>query len=177
MAVITLGNDAIDRAAQTTANVTAIIRDNYATATGVIDTVNLYVAVETVGTKVGTFYLVSGTTYMCRATVTLGDLSTGVHNISGLNLRCVIGDFIGYWHITGSLDRENTGGVVSTYVGDGCVAGVSQSFSDGTRLISIGGSGLGWSTISKYNGVEAANIYTINGIAMQNISKINGVAV
>lgn len=178
MATISVGNAATDRASTTSAGNTVVIRDNAITATGVIDTINVYVAGATTGTKVGVFYLVTGTTYMCRSAASAGNLGTGLQQITGLSLRCVIGDFIGYYQgSAGGFDRADSGGTMSVYTGDACTVGVSQSYTAGSRLISFNGTGLGWQYISKICGVTAAATSKVLAVNMQAISKICGVAV
>ncbi len=175
---IAVGNEAINRASATSAGNTVVILDGSAiAATGVITAFNLYVATATTGTKVGIFYLVSGTTYMCRSAYTAGNLGTGLNQLTGLNLRCVIGDRIGYYQgSAGALDRADTGGTMAVYNGDACTVGVSQSYTSGSRLISINASGYGWSTISKVCGVTAANTAKVSSLNMNTMSKLFGIS-
>jgi len=73
------------------------IADGASNFEGTITTVYFWpVGTAWTGTRVGTFYYVSGTTWTCRDSVYVGDVAVGLQSVS-VNLHVHIGDYIGFW--------------------------------------------------------------------------------
>lgn len=83
---------------------TFICFDNPANEDGVLDTIQVAAYQNITGLRVGTFYLVSGTTYKCRDSVLLGDIVAGAtRTFNGLSVNVVAGDFIGCYYTGGMI--------------------------------------------------------------------------
>jgi len=113
--VITLGAYAIDRASSEGGGKTLIAIENPASRTGVVDTVEIYLAsIEGTGAgyKVGTFHVASYIYLSCRDYESLPNLSLGYNKITGLSINAEPGDFIGVFvpASQGTIERDTTGG-------------------------------------------------------------------
>lgn len=106
-----VGNEAIDRSSLWAYNNTTIDLANPANASGTIETIEVWAYENISDLKVGTFYLVSGTTYKCRASISIGAVTAGSkQTFSGLSLSIASGDYIGcYFSTSGSLERSTSG--------------------------------------------------------------------
>ena len=102
MPTIDIGNEAIDRPQYTEVGWTQVDKNNPANATGVITSVEIFVASAMTGCEVATFSA-SGNNLTTRDTVSIGDVSTGYHQYD-VSLNVVSGDYIGIYFITGTLD-------------------------------------------------------------------------
>ncbi|MGA7677989.1 MAG: hypothetical protein WCA51_06420, partial [Dehalococcoidia bacterium] len=103
MATITVGDAAIDRASSLSFGNTYMSLGNPANAGGILDTAEVWAATSISGLRVGTFYLVSGTTYKCRDSMTIGSVTAGAkQTFTGLSLAVQQGDFIGCYFTGGS---------------------------------------------------------------------------
>ena len=93
---IDVGSPAIDRVGLIEGARTLIDKTNPSNFTGKINKIQIW-AQETIGgMRVGTFYLVSGTTYACRDSTKIGAVTAGsVQTFSGMQLNVKVGDFIG----------------------------------------------------------------------------------
>lgn len=117
MSAIDIGAAAISRATAFSANYTIIALDNPANLSGIITSVEIWAKTNISGLKVGTFYLVSGTTYKCRDSATLGSVATGAkRTFSGLAINVVAGDFIGCFFGPGTIMENSTGGAGAAYL-------------------------------------------------------------
>lgn len=182
MTAIDVGNAAINRSASSTYNRTLLDTFNPANADGKITSVEIWAATSLTGCKVGTFSG-SSTTRTSRGVATIGAVTAGSkQTYSGLDIDVLIGDIIGTYYASGTIERsavgESTGSILFK---DGDQFGTgSQSYGEsatyGMSLYGIGET-LGWANIAKVNSVESANISAINGVTTANIAKINGVAV
>ena len=111
MATITVGDAAIDRASSLSFGNTYMSLGNPANAGGILDTAEVWAATSISGLRVGTFYLVSGTTYKCRDSMTIGSVTAGAkQTFTGLSLAVQQGDFIGCYFTGGSIERDTSGG-------------------------------------------------------------------
>lgn len=114
MAIIDVGAAAIDRASNFgsgLSGITLVALDNPANTFGTITVIEFWTPYGTVGTRVGTFYFVSGTDYKCRASITIGDMSAGYHKFTGLSLDVEAGDYVGC-HLPsagGTIEADTTG--------------------------------------------------------------------
>lgn len=112
MSAIDIGPDATSRTAGAGAGSTFIMKANPANDSGVITSVDVWAYATITGLRVGTFYLVSGTTYKCRDSASLGSVATGSkQTFTGLAITVVAGDLIGFYITTsGSLMYSTSGG-------------------------------------------------------------------
>lgn len=96
---IDIGGDAINRDSSSVIDdYTYIDLNNSANATGTLDTHEVYLNDDAVGYYTGTFYLVSGTTFKCRDSEALGDVSAGSkQTFPGLSYSVQTGDYIGFY--------------------------------------------------------------------------------
>lgn len=115
MSAIDIGAAAISRAYGVSLG-TAISVDNPANLSGIITSVSVWAKTTIAGLRVGTFYLVSGTTYKCRDSAALGAVNTGsIQTFNGLSIQVVQGDLIGCYMSSGyiMLDGSGFGGVMN----------------------------------------------------------------
>lgn len=110
MSFIDVGSAAIDQDSTLAAASTLIDLTNPANAAGVITNIEVWAETNITGLRVGTFYLVSGTTYKCRDSVAIGAVTAGSkQTFTGLSLSVEAGDFIGCYFATGVLEADGTG--------------------------------------------------------------------
>lgn len=135
---IDVGSAATDRGNYLDATAyTYIDLANAAGYDGRITSIAAWVRTAMTGFRVGTFYVVSGTTYKCRDSATLGVVTAGssqtfIQDSGGIPLSIAVkaGDFIGCYFATGELERDTTGGSgVLYYNGEAIDAGDSASYS------------------------------------------------
>ena len=145
MADIILGSDPISRTNASPAGYTYIYLANPATVDGWITSFQVYFHTAPTLFKVGLFYLVSGSTWRCRNSVTVeGVLSGSTYTIDGLVIEVRAGDYIGFWHQGGTLARNDSGGVGARYIsGEYADPGDEASFSliSSGRILSVKGIG------------------------------------
>jgi hypothetical protein len=135
MADIILGSDAISRPNASPAGYTYIYLANPAAVDGWITSFQVYFHTAPTLLKIGLFYLVSGSTWRCRNSVTVEGVPSGFYTIDGLVIEVRPGDHIGFWHQGGTLARHDSGGVGARYIsGEYADPGDEASFS----LISSG---------------------------------------
>jgi len=77
------------------AGYTIIDLTNPANASGTITSIQIRAQTALTGMRVGTFYLVSGATYKCRDSATIGSVTAGSVQTFPVQLTIVTGDFIG----------------------------------------------------------------------------------
>ena len=115
---IDIGSSATDRNSQSAALYTYIDLANAANSDGEITSVEVWAKQSMTGLRVGTFYLVSGTTYRCRDSVTLGAVTAGSkQTFTGLNIEVKKGDFIGCYYLTGTIEFSTSGGSGMRFTG------------------------------------------------------------
>lgn len=93
---------------------TTIVLGNPANATGTINHIELYLNRACTGLRVGSFFLVSGTTHECRASVNVGDvgaagLATWDAPGDFTAFAITLGDYAGFFPTTGAIERSTTG--------------------------------------------------------------------
>lgn len=120
---IDIGPGAIERLSTITSGYTFIDLGNPANATGDITSVEIWANTNLTGMRVGTFFLVSGTTYQCRASATIGSITAGSLQTftvdSGGNPLAIAvqaGDYIGCYYSAGTIERDTAGYVGIRYV-------------------------------------------------------------
>ncbi|MDD5038585.1 MAG: cadherin-like beta sandwich domain-containing protein [Dehalococcoidales bacterium] len=117
MADIILGSDPISRPSASPAGYTYIYLASPATIDGWITAFQVYFHTAPSVFKVGLFYLVGGSTWRCRNSVTVeGVLSGSTQTIDGLVMEVRAGDYIGFWHQGGTLARTDSGGPGARYI-------------------------------------------------------------
>src|SRR4030042_3810456 len=145
MADIILGSDPISRPSASPAGYTYIYLASPATVDGWIMAFQVYFHTAPTLFKVGLFYLVGGSTWRCRNSVTVeGVLSGSTRTIDGLVMEVKAGDHIGFWHQGGTLARTDSGGVGARYIsGEYADPGDEASFSliSSGRILSVKGIG------------------------------------
>lgn len=146
---IDVGSGASDRATSSTGGYTKLDLTNPANLSGLITSVDVWFVSNGVGVRVGIFFLVSGTTYQCRSSATIGSVSSGSKKTFTVNLPVQKGDFIGLYSTSGNLERDDTGGsgemrIAGEYIdpGDQAIYALLAS-----RALSLYGQGIikGWS--------------------------------
>jgi len=127
---IDCGSSVVSREGGFSNGYTVIDLANPANATGNLDGVDVWARNNVTSLQVGTFYLVSGVTYKCRASVTLGAVTAGsLQRFTGLTLPVVAGDFIGYYANTGGIEYTGSAGSgVYYYLGESIDAGDQNDY-------------------------------------------------
>lgn len=144
MADIILGSDPISRPSASPSGYTYIYMANPATVDGWITAFQVYFHTAPSVFKVGLFYLVSGSTWRCRNSVTVEGISSGLQTIDGLVMEVRAGDYIGFWHQGGTLARTDSGGPGARYIsGEYADPGDEASFAlfSYGRILSVKGIG------------------------------------
>jgi len=144
MALIDIGSEAINRAASYPATYTMIDLANPANNDGIITSIEVWAAVNITGLRVGTFYLVSGTTFKCRDSVIIGNVTAGSkQTFSSLSIAVEIGDLIGCYFTAGSIEASASGYsgvmfVAGEYIDPGDSAVYALAADDAFSLYGIG---------------------------------------
>ncbi len=115
-APLDVGSGAIDRPSYENPANTLIDLANPATLTGTLISVEIWAHSNLTGLRVGTFYLVSGTTYKCRDSETIGAVTAGSKQTFSVSINIEAGDFIGCYFDTGQIDWSASGGSGYMYI-------------------------------------------------------------
>ena len=140
MGAIDIGSAATSRGFDASPPATLLSVDNPANDTGQITSVEVWAkSANLSGFRVGMFFLVSGTTYECRDSETLGTVTYGSkQTFSGRTIAVATGDLIGcYWPSGGNLAMSDTGGAGQYYIGSEHIDPSDQAtytLFDGDRL-------------------------------------------
>ena len=144
MGAIDVGAEAIDRSNAFGYPFTFIGLNNPANDTGIITSIEIWAYADITGLRVGTFYLVSGTTYKCRDSEAIaGTITAGSKVTKTVSIAVVAGDFIGCYYSGGQLDRSLTGyagvyEVSGEYIDPGDQATYALQSGDAISLKGIG---------------------------------------
>lgn len=139
---IDVGNPAIDRTSGAVQGSTIIDLTNPANDSGILTDVDLWFKINfgtPANVKVGTFYLVSGVTYKCRAYAYVGTITPGSkQTVSGLAIPIHAGDFIGiFWSnlsTESSIEQDSAGYVGYAYkIGDYVTVGSETTYTVGSN--------------------------------------------
>ncbi len=142
MAVISIGNSATNRASSKTFGLTIIDLNVPCSGKGAIFEVRIWAVSNLTNCKVGLFRLVSGTTYQCISTYTIGSVTGGSEQIKVVELpNAQAGDFIGIYYTAGGLERTNSGSMMEL-AGDQMTAGASAVYGSSIGVLSLGGFGV-----------------------------------
>jgi hypothetical protein len=182
MGVITIGLTVSNRDSAANFSNSTIIYRNAASATGKINTFNIWVNTDMPNLKIGVFSK-SGSNFTCRSYTTIGTATAGSKSYTGLDLDVVAGDYIGtYWSTGGKIEADSGGGNYWFKSGDNFTNG-SQSYTDNSGYsddaFSINGTGTsadGPANLKSWNGLAKASIKSINGLAIGSVKSVNGLA-
>ena len=107
---VDIGAEAINRPGGWANNATLINKDTPATIDGTITSIDIWVATNITGFRVGTFYVVSGDTLKCRASEAIaGTIVSDSKVTKAVSIAVQIGDYIGCFFSLGALDRHTSG--------------------------------------------------------------------
>ncbi len=141
---IDVGSAAIDRGSSISPNYTVLDLANAANDNGSITSIEVWAATNMTGLRVGTFYLISGTTYKCRDSAVIGNVVAGSKQIfTGLSIVVHVGDYIGaYWN-GGTIEGDITGGsgrmaIFGEYIDPGDQSNYTFSANRAMSLYAIG---------------------------------------
>lgn len=172
MAVITVGNEPINRASSTTANVTRVDMLSGATGTGKINQIEIYVATAITGGLQVALFSAVGNNLTTRSVVDLGTAAAG-YNLyttdslgNPIDMDVVTGDFIGFYGNDGAVDIGATALNSQWWKTGDNIPCTNTAFSTATgRIMSILGTGT--------DGVVAGTNTKINiGDAWKDVTEI-----
>jgi RHS repeat-associated protein len=135
--VVDVGAGAIDRSGTVnSAGYTDLDMANPANADGRVTSISLWFNQAATGVRVGTYYLVSGSTYRCRDSATIGSVAAGskqtfIVDSAGnpLSLEVKAGDLIGWYVASGTLEKDASGAGIRYILGEYIDAGDQASYS------------------------------------------------
>jgi hypothetical protein len=129
---IDIGSAAADYNYPIGAGWTEIDFANPANASGTIDTYQTWFWTNAAGFRAGTAFLVSGTTFECRDSEAIGDVTAGaVRTFTGLTIAVVTGDVTIHYCTSGAIENNSSGGTA--------VGGASGEHIDPADQLDIGG--------------------------------------
>ncbi len=171
-----------------TFGITIVQKGNPANDTGTLTSIQAWANTNIAGFRAGSFYLTSGTTFVCRdSTVeaTINNITAGstqTFDISADPITINSGDYIGCYFTSGRLEANSPSANDEWwYAGERIDPTDTASFTLTDYDDSLYGTGAtpagGWTHIAKVNGVASAGIAKMNGVAVAAIAKVNGVAV
>lgn len=108
---VDIGCEAIDRTGAFAAGYTLINKTNPAIVSGEVTSIDIAAAENTInGLRVGTFYTINGDTLKCRDSEAIpGTIPANGHVTKAVSLAVEIGDYIGCYFTSGSLERDMAG--------------------------------------------------------------------
>ena len=109
MVPIGVGPGATDRATYVDPGYTIICLGNPANASGVLTSAEIWAASNITGMRIGTFYNSGGNTYVCRDSETIGDVTSGSKQTFEVSINVEVGDYLGAYWETGTMERDLTG--------------------------------------------------------------------
>lgn len=142
MALIDIGNPAVDWDSQCVSGYTYILCDNPANASGKITQIELWAATELTNCEVATFYVVSGNNLSTRDSQNIGTIPAGSKQTRTVDLTVVAGDYIGFTAV-GNLGRMDSGGHDYWYRSSDTIPCTNQlfTFHETNRKLSLYGTG------------------------------------
>lgn len=161
MAVIDIGSGAIDRNWYGTTGRTYIDVGNPANDTGTITSFEIWAYSNMSNVECATFLVVSGNNLSTRDSEAIGSVTAGSkQTFSGLSMDVATGDYLGFYHSAGLIERDTATGNGYWYASGDYIPCTNQAFSlvSTTTAISLYGEGAtgaaGWS--GEYSGVAVA---------------------
>ena len=144
MGIIIMGTEAIDRAESASAGSTRISLYNPSLEDGVLRTVNVWANSNLTDLYAGIFWEVTASTFKCRDAVLIGAVVAGAKRTFDVALEVIKGDLLGYYNLTGEIEKDVVGGIGSYYkTGNFCIKGTTQLMTYQTpRTYSIEGLGV-----------------------------------
>jgi hypothetical protein len=106
--IVDLGEQATDQIGTAAPEYTWLVLGNPANADGTLTTIDTWFNSDATGLRVGTFFLVSGNTYQCRDSVTIGSVTAGSKQTFTVSLQVKVGDVLGFYMSGGSIERGVT---------------------------------------------------------------------
>ena len=161
MAAIDIGAAAISRMSSGIAAYTQLVMDNPANASGIIDTIEVWVSVDASATsKVGTFHG-SGTSWTKRDYATIGPITAGSkQTFSGLDIDVETDDLIGFFDALGKV-------VSAPFGGAGVLSKWGDQFDAGTQTYSVQAGDI----LSLYGySVDAPTVTTQAAVAVDDVT-------
>ncbi|MBA7510899.1 hypothetical protein ES705_02888 [subsurface metagenome] len=162
---IDIGMPAIGRSYYMGNNITLVIKDNPADATGKITTVEIWSYTDLANVEVATFYVVSGNNLSTRDTEYIGTVTSGAKRTFSVDLDVQTGDYLGIYLVDGDyIEKDNVGYTGIWYKAGDQISCADTAFSfqtDSTiSLYGTGATAVGWDhkwntqIISKWNTKE-----------------------
>jgi hypothetical protein len=117
---IDIGAAATNRDGYYSGDTTYVGLANPANADGSLDTYKVWANASMTLFKPGAFYLISGTTYKCRDSEAIGNVTSGSEQtFTGLTIDVITGDYAGCYFYEGRIERDYSGGSgLYRYYGD-----------------------------------------------------------
>jgi hypothetical protein len=115
---------------------------NPANGSGTLTSIEIFAETNMSGVKVGTFYLVSGSTYHCRDSESIGNVTAGSKQTFSVSLTIETGDFIGLYFSGGTIEADISSGQNQYKVGDYADIDDEEAFSANNYLLSLYGTGI-----------------------------------
>lgn len=108
---IAIGSGATNRASSLSLlGRTRIDTGNPCTLAGTITSISIWAATALVNCEVATFYETAPNTFSTRATATIGSVVAGSKQTFTVSLACEIGDYLGIYASSGSIEADTVGG-------------------------------------------------------------------
>ncbi len=174
---VDIGSEAIARTAQGGWPYTRINKNNPASKSGTITSIDIWAWQDITGLIVGTFYKMNGNTLKCRDSEAIpGTITAGSKVSKEVTLAVEIGDYIGYYFTKGYIWTDTTGYAGRWYKGGAYITpGDEEDYTFNTGYtFSLGGyitPPLGWTgkisgvvNPAKIMGVDVANIHSVKGV-------------
>lgn len=176
---IDIGPGASNRASSVVDSFTRIDLGNPSNSTGYLDTVQVYSSIFMNGIIVGTFYG-SGTSWTCRDHAHVANIaSDGLRTYTGLNIAVELGDCLGIYFSSGSMDSASSGGAgYLSVAGDQSASGVqTYTLTDSDGILSIAGSGVETvpAGVKTMNSLAIASVKTMNSLAIASVKTLKGI--
>ena len=147
---IDIGPGAIDRDTNYSSNYTLIQKGNPANLAGFITSIEMWASSTLAGCKVASFHNVSGTNFTAIDVVTIGEVVSGSKQTftedsegNPIALEIALGDYIGVYYSSGSLEASFSGGDGWWSLHSDATACTDTTFSlSATRVASIYATGI-----------------------------------
>ncbi|GAI31407.1 unnamed protein product, partial [marine sediment metagenome] len=105
-----IGAEALVRTDSLTAAYTLVAKENPASASGKIHTIEIWARLPLEACEVATFFVVSGSNLSTRDTALIGDVPAGSKKTFTVDLDVRVGDYIGVHCISGTIAVDTSGG-------------------------------------------------------------------
>jgi len=110
MSIINIGSEAINRPQSATPNYTRIIKENPATDSGVITSIEIWGTIDLLNCEVAIFNEVESNIFTTRDNVLIGTVPSGAKRTFEVNLDVRSGDYIGLYYSNGQIECNSSGG-------------------------------------------------------------------